>query len=61
MASLSSQVATALINLIVGVAVISLLTGVGASAWRARQALPPLAASVRGRRGDPATFPVVWS
>jgi hypothetical protein len=39
MASLSSQVATALINLIVGVAVISLLTGVGASAWRARQAL----------------------
>ena len=36
MASLSSQVATALINLIVGVAVISLLTGVGASASRMR-------------------------
>ena len=39
MASLNSQVATALINLIVGVAVISLLTGVGASASRVRRAL----------------------
>lgn len=39
MASLQSQVATALINLIVGVAVISLLTGVGASASRVRRAL----------------------
>ena len=41
MASLSSQVATALINLIVGIAVISLLTGVGAAATRQRRAALP--------------------
>jgi Family of unknown function (DUF6069) len=54
MASLSSQVATALINLIVGIAVISLLTGVGAAATRQRR--PALA----GGRHVPVLNGFIW-
>lgn len=52
-AELDSQISTALINLVAGIAIISLLTGVGGSALARRVPRPPGYASGRRDAGPP--------